>query len=186
MKTNIGVISSKVKQLFDWTPVAVNGPVEYYYTHDKNTPRELLGYNLFVSYRHHSPRSLFFQVYSKTDNGRGGAYIRALRYKMRVQHKIDAVQPVAPKPQLTTARAQIETMELFGYRFYNVSKVYGSVKDMCFSVSVLCSYYNNAPKTKIFHFEKSEKCPNPLAAASEFYAEMLKMVKKHKTISIAR
>ncbi len=186
MTINIGAISGKVKNWFDWTPIAVSGPVEYFYTHDKNSPMELLGYNLFVSYRYHAPRSMLFQVYSKTDNGRDRAYFRALRYKMKMLRQIDAAQPAAPVPELTAARAQIEAMELFGYRFYNVSAAYSTVKDVSYSVPVLCAYYGEKPRIKIFHFAKSEKYPEPLTAANEFYAEMLKMVEKHKAPSIAR
>ena len=50
---------TKLKKLFDWTPVNVEFPVaEYKLYSDKN--RVLLGYNVSVTYQHHGTKTYFF------------------------------------------------------------------------------------------------------------------------------
>lgn len=52
-------IISKVKNCFDWTPVAVSGPVEIYRDY-RDKGHVLLGYEVTVIYKHHGERKYLF------------------------------------------------------------------------------------------------------------------------------
>ena len=52
-------IFSNVKKWFDWTPVAVSGPVEIYCDY-RDKGHVLLGYEVTVTYKHHGKRKYLF------------------------------------------------------------------------------------------------------------------------------
>ncbi len=51
----------KLRQCFDWTPVAVNGPHPCYKTYS-DVGKVLLGYEVVVKYLYHGDRKCFFQT----------------------------------------------------------------------------------------------------------------------------
>ncbi len=56
---NMCGIVNTVKNLFDWTPVAVSRPVELYCDY-RDKGRVLLGYEVVVTYKHHGQQKYLF------------------------------------------------------------------------------------------------------------------------------
>lgn len=58
---NIKDAVKKFKLLFDWTPVAVTEPVEFYQDYD-DKGHMFMGYQVTVTYEHHGKKSYIFAV----------------------------------------------------------------------------------------------------------------------------
>lgn len=83
----------KFKLLFDWTPVAVTEPMEFYQAY-KDAGRMFMGYVVTVTYEHHGKKSY---VFAADENKfflfpRGWALKRASKFSNMMKRKVQKHQ----------------------------------------------------------------------------------------------